>query len=82
VFGTVIAFATYYMLLRDIGPEKASYVIVLFPIVAVALSSMFEGFIWTPNIILGFLLVLIGNAIALTSAEKLIALRAKVKKTT
>ena len=66
VFGTVIAFATYYVLLNDMGPEKASYVIVLFPIVAVVLSSIFEDFTWTDNTFMGFALVLLGNAIILT----------------
>ena len=36
VFGTVIAFGCYFALLKNIGPEKASYAIVLFPLVAVA----------------------------------------------
>ena len=73
-FGTVIAFATYFILLRDIGPAKASYALVLFPVVALTLSSLFEDFIWTPNIIVGFVLVLLGNAIVLTPAEKLMSL--------
>jgi len=73
-FGTVIAFATYFVLLRDIGPEKASYSIVLFPVVALILSSLFEDFIWTPNILLGFALVLLGNAIVLTPADKVMGL--------
>ena len=71
VFGTVIAFATYYVLLNNMGPEKASYVIVLFPVVAVALSSIFEDFAWTENTFLGFALVLIGNIIILTPAKPL-----------
>ncbi len=73
VFGTVIAFATYFLLLRDIGPEKASYVIVLFPVVAITLSSVFEGFEWSANIFLGFALVLLGNAIVLTPIDKIAA---------
>jgi len=73
VFGTVIAFATYYVLLNNIGPEKASYVIVLFPVVAVGLSSAFEGFTWTQSTLLGFTLVLLGNAIVLTPVEKIVA---------
>lgn len=73
IFGTVIAFATYYVLLNNIGPEKASYVIVLFPLVAVALSSVFEGFAWTNNTFLGFALVLLGNAIVLTPFDKILA---------
>lgn len=71
LFGTVIAFATFFMLLRDMGPEKASYVIVLFPAVAVTLSSLFEGFIWSTNIVFGFVLVLLGNAIVLTPTKKI-----------
>jgi len=71
LFGSVIAFATYFSLLKNMGAEKASYLIVLFPIVAVIISSLFEGFEFTDNIIIGFILVLIGNAIVLTPQEKL-----------
>jgi len=35
------------------------------------LSSFYEGFVWTGNIILGFVLVLLGNAILLTPIEKI-----------
>jgi len=74
VFGTVIAFATYYVLLKEMGPERASYVIVLFPVVAVALSSVFEGFEWRSNTVIGFVLVLLGNVIILTSKDLLLRL--------
>lgn len=70
VFGTVIAFASYFVLLKNIGPEKASYAVVLFPLVAVTLSSFFEGFVWTLPIVIGFAMVLIGNIIVLTPADK------------
>lgn len=76
LFGTVIAFACFFALLKDIGPEKASYSIVLFPVVAVILSTLFEGFIWQLNTIFGFLLVLVGNAIVLTPMNKIKALLA------
>lgn len=71
LFGTVIAFACYFLLLRDIGPEKASYSIVLFPIVAVILSTIFEGFLWHANTVFGFVMVLAGNAIVLTPVAKI-----------
>lgn len=70
IFGTVIAFASYFVLLKNIGPEKASYAIVLFPLVAVTLSSFFEGFVWTQPIIIGFALVILGNLIVLTPAQQ------------
>lgn len=77
VFGTVIAFACYFVLLKEIGPEKASYSTVMFPVVAVALSMMFEGFIWQSNTVVGFVLVLTGNVIVLTPVHKLKGLLAR-----
>lgn len=74
VFGTVLAFAFYFILLKDIGPEKASYTVVLFPVIAVALSIWFEGFELKPSSALGFVLVLSGNVIVLTPFRKIKAL--------
>ena len=74
VFGTVIAFACYFVLLKDIGPEKASYSVVLFPVVAVTLSMIFEGFVWQTSTVIGFVLVLTGNVIVLTPVNKIISL--------
>ncbi|MCO7225219.1 DMT family transporter [Pleionea sp. CnH1-48] len=71
IFGSVIAFACYFLLLKDIGPEKASYSIVLFPLVAVVLSSLFEDFRWEYTTIAGFSLVILGNVIVLTPMHKL-----------
>ncbi len=74
VFGSVIAFATYFALLKRMGPEKASYVIVLFPLVAVLLSTLYEDFVWTGYTFAGFALVLAGNALVLTPFAKIKAL--------
>ena len=71
VFGTVIAFACYFILLKDLGPEKATYLMVLFPIIAVILSTIFEDFLWTSYTVTGFLLVLIGNLIVVTPTNKI-----------
>jgi drug/metabolite transporter (DMT)-like permease len=71
IFGTVIAFACYFVLLKDIGPEKASYSVVLFPVVAVTLSMIFEGFVWQVSTVIGFVLVLTGNVIVLTPIDKI-----------
>jgi len=74
VFSSVIAFATYFALLKGMGPEKASYTIVLFPLVAVVLSTLFEDFVWTGYTFAGFALVLLGNALVLTPFAKIKAL--------
>ena len=71
LFGSVIAFASYFKLLSTMGPEKASYVIVLFPVVAVILSSLFEDFTWTQTTVIGFLLVGLGNIIVLAPKRQL-----------
>jgi drug/metabolite transporter (DMT)-like permease len=39
---------------------------VLFPIVALALSTVFEGYQWTLSAALGLVMVLVGNALILT----------------
>ena len=77
VFGTVIAFYSYFVLLKNIGPEKASYSIVLFPVVAVILSSIYEGFEWNQYTIGGFILVASGNLLVLTPIEKIKTLTKK-----
>ena len=80
IFGTVIAFYSYFYLLKSIGPEKTSYSIVLFPVVSVVVSSMFEGFVWSSYTISGFLLVGLGNLIMLLPREKIKVLFAKQNK--
>jgi drug/metabolite transporter (DMT)-like permease len=63
---TVIGFWSYLTLVGRIGPDRASYASVVFPVVALALSTLFEGFAWTAADVLGVLLVLAGNGLVLT----------------
>jgi drug/metabolite transporter (DMT)-like permease len=65
MFGSVIAFGSYLSLLGRIGPDRAAYVMVLFPIVALPLSTLFEGMTWDLNQLAGVSLVILGNAIVL-----------------
>jgi drug/metabolite transporter (DMT)-like permease len=66
LFGTVIAFGTYLTLLGRIGPDRAAYVTILFQIVALALSTIFEDLTWNLLGIFGVILILAGNVIALS----------------
>ena len=59
--GSVIAFTAYLTLVGRLGPEKAAYATVLFPIVALSISALFEGYVWTPLAVGGLLLVMFGN---------------------
>lgn len=61
LFGSVIAFGAYLTLLRRIGVHKASYTVVLFPAVALIISTFFEGFVWTLPIAAGIGLIALGN---------------------
>jgi len=61
LFGSVIAFAAYLGLIRRIGAAQASYANVLIPMVALALSSLFEGYQWRVASVAGLLVSLAGN---------------------
>ena len=65
VFGSVIAFGSYLKLLGKIGPQKAVYITLLIPIVAIVLSALFENLSLQPHSIIGIIVVLAGNYIAL-----------------
>ena len=65
VFGSVLAFGAYMKLLQRIGSDKATYVVLVYPIVALGLSTLFEGYVWTVIAALGVGLVLLGNAVAM-----------------
>ena len=69
VFGSAVAFGCYLALLRQIGSARAAYTAVLFPIVALILSTLFENYTWTPQAIVGVLFILAGNWLALTRIE-------------
>jgi drug/metabolite transporter (DMT)-like permease len=65
IVGSVITFPLYFRLIREIGPGKAAYTGVVIPIVAMLLSSLFEGYQWTPLAIGGAVLATIGLVIAM-----------------
>lgn len=66
VFGSVIAFACYFALLARIGAEKAAYATVLFPIVALGISTFAEDYRWSLAALAGVLLTLLGNLLVLS----------------
>ncbi|MDR2244196.1 MAG: EamA family transporter [Burkholderiales bacterium] len=61
VFGTIVAFLCYLTLLKREGAGPASYVIVVTPVVALLLSTLFEGYQWTAIAAVGAVLALVGN---------------------
>lgn len=73
VFASIIGFGCYLTLLGRIGADRAAYTSVVFPAVALALSTVFEGFVWTPLALAGVALIVVGNVIALARAMKKVA---------
>ena len=61
VFGSIVAFGAYLTLLGRIGADKAGYAMVMFPVVAIVLSALFEGLRLDASTLIGFALVLCGN---------------------
>ena len=65
LFGSVVAFACYLTLLTRIGAQKASYANIIFPAVAVVISTLVEGFSWNLCVVIGLILMLVGNIMVL-----------------
>jgi len=63
--GSVVTFPLYYRLIREIGAGRAAYHNVLVVIVAMALSTLLEGYRWSAMAIAGSVLALLGLLIAL-----------------
>jgi drug/metabolite transporter (DMT)-like permease len=65
VFGSALAFTIYFQLIRTIGPAKAAYTSVLIPVIAMLLSTIFEGYRWSLLAAAGAALVMAGLVLAL-----------------
>lgn len=62
VFGTVIAFTIYLWLIARIGVARAGYISVVMPLVALTISTIYEGFVWSAAALAGLVLIIVGNA--------------------
>jgi drug/metabolite transporter (DMT)-like permease len=62
--GSVIGFTAYLLLVGRLGPERAAYCTVLFPVVALTISTVFEGYRWSALAFGGLACVLAGNLLA------------------
>ncbi len=71
VFGSVVAFGCYMLLIGRIGADYAAFVMLLMPIVALVLSTIFEEYRWSASAVYGVIIVLFGNLIILTPAATL-----------
>ena len=67
LFGSVVTYPLYTLLLREWGPGRAAYNNVVVPIVAMVLSTLFEGYRWSALNVAGATLALVGLIVALRS---------------
>jgi len=80
LFGSVLAFGAYLTLVGRIGADRAGYTGAMIPIVAIALSTAFEGLKWHALTLVGVALCLGGNVLVLRArmaAKRAAAAQAK-----
>lgn len=61
--GSVVGFTAYLTVVSRIGPERASYMTVLFPVVALAMSILFEHYVVGRLDLVGIGAILLGNVV-------------------
>lgn len=77
LFATVIGFGCYLSLVQRIGAARAAYATVMFPVVALTLSTWLEDYHWSPLAVAGVALVLGGNLLVLTRRRSPLAVLPK-----
>ncbi|WP_022680156.1 DMT family transporter [Sandarakinorhabdus limnophila] len=69
IAASAVAFNLYYILIRTVGAGPAAWNGVAVPVVAMALSTVLEGYQWTLTAVAGIALALIGLVIALKAKQ-------------
>lgn len=70
VVSSVIAFWAYMTLIGRIGSSRSSYATVMFPVLALVISAVFEGYAFPAIAIAGLALVMLGNILVLGGGQK------------
>lgn len=65
VFGSILAFGSFLTLMGRVGAARAGYIGVMVPIVALAVSSAFEGYRWELLALVGVAVSVAGNVLIL-----------------
>ncbi|MEL0133448.1 MAG: DMT family transporter, partial [Rhodobiaceae bacterium] len=69
VISSVMTFACYLSLIGRIGPGRAAYATVVFPIFALLISARYEGYEWGLLSLAGMGLVIIGNLMMIRARD-------------
>ena len=76
--GSVIGFTAYLTLVGRMGPERAAYCTVLFPVVALNVSAFAEGYQWTAPALMGLVLVMVGNVLVFRKPKVVVPVACKL----
>lgn len=66
IFGSVIAFGCYMLLVQRLGSDKAAYVVLVYPVIALFIATVMEGYQWSLLAIFGVACIGLGNFLALS----------------
>ncbi len=69
-FATVLAFWAYISLIGRIGADRAAYTTLIFPVVALMISSVLEDYRWTLWSATGLFFVVGGNWLAMRGVRR------------
>ena len=69
LISSVMTFACYLSLIGRIGPGRAAYATVVFPVFALLISARYEGYEWTLAALAGLGLVILGNLIMIRARD-------------
>ena len=69
IFGSIVAFWAYLTLIGRIGADRAGYANLVFPLVALIISTLLEGYQWSVSALMGMALVVLGNWLVMRSSR-------------
>ena len=70
LFASAAAFTLYFGIVRTVGPGRAAYSSLVVPAIAMAISTVAEGYVWTTLAVAGAVLAMLGMGIALKAGQK------------
>lgn len=65
LLGSIVAFGMYLKLIGNIGPDRAAYIILIVPVIAIIVSILFEDYNLHKSAIIGIVLLISGNFMAM-----------------
>ncbi len=69
IFGSVIAFGCYMLLVQRMGSDKAAYVVLVYPVIALLIATVMEGYEWSWLALFGVGCIAFGNYLALHNTD-------------